>query len=207
MDLGGQWAAVEADDELRRSFPRPDLDDAGWSPVTVPGHWRGEPAFGGSDGPLLYRRRFQTESLAPGQRAWLVMEGVFYQSDVWLDGSYLGDTEGYFFPHTFDVSPAVAARPEHLLAVEVGCEPPARRSGRRALIGVWGDRSCIDPDYNPGGIWAPVRLVTSGPVRISSLRVYLFRGWPRAGGARLLRPPRQLRAPDGDVADRGSTIG
>jgi beta-mannosidase len=65
MDLGGRWAAAEADDDLRRSFPRPGLDDSGWQAVTVPGHWRGEPAFAGSDGPLLYRRRFETESLSP----------------------------------------------------------------------------------------------------------------------------------------------
>ena len=92
-----------------------------------------------------------------GERAWLVMDGMFYQSDVWLDGSYLGDTEGYFFPHSFDVTAVLTARSEHLLAVEVGCARPARPSGKKALLGVWGDENCIDPAYNPGGIWAPVR--------------------------------------------------
>jgi beta-mannosidase len=179
MDLGGQWAAAEADDDLRRSFPRPELDDSAWSAVTVPGHWRGEPAFASSDGPLLYRRRFETERLAPGQRAWLLMDGVFYQSDVWLDGSYLGDTEGYFFSHAFDVTATVGARAEHLLAVEVGCERPARRAGKRALTGVWADEGCIDPAYNPGGIWAPVRLVMTGPVRISSLRLSCAEAGPK----------------------------
>jgi beta-mannosidase len=179
MDLGGRWAAAEADDDLRRSFPRPDLDDSGWQAVTVPGHWRGEPAFAGSDGPLLYRRRFETESLSPRQRAWLVMDGVFYQSDVWLDGSYLGDTEGYFFPHAFDVTDAIGARAEHLLAVEVGCERPSRRAGKRALTGVWGDDGSIDPSYNPGGIWAPVGLTVTGPVRISSLRLSCSEATPK----------------------------
>lgn len=180
MDLGGLWAAAPADDELRRSFPRPETDDSGWQPVTVPGHWQDEAAFAGSDGPLLYRRRFETGRPGAGHRTWLVMDGIFYQSDVWLDGSYLGDTEGYFFPHAFDVTGAVEARPEHLLAVEVGCDRPSLRSGRRALTGVWGDGGCIDPTFNPGGIWAPVHLLTTGPVRISSLRV----SCPEAGPKR-----------------------
>jgi beta-mannosidase len=170
MDLGGQWAATEADEDLRRSFPKPELDDGTWSPVSVPGHWQAEPAFACSDGPLLYRRRFQMGRLAEGERAWLVMDGVFYQSDVWLDGSYLGDTEGYFFPHSFDVTSAVNSRSDHVLAVEVGCERRARRQSTRALLGAFGSSAGIDPARNPGGIWAPVRVETSGPVRISSLR-------------------------------------
>ncbi|HMK95979.1 MAG TPA: hypothetical protein VK425_00445 [Acidimicrobiales bacterium] len=170
LELGGPWAAAEADDELRRSFPRPELDDSGWAQATVPGHWRSESAFASSDGPLLYRRRFSWPPLLEGERAWLVMEGAFYQSDVWLDGSYLGDTEGYFFPHSFDITEALRARDAHVLAIEVGCDRPSRPSGKRALIGVWSDETCIDPSYNPGGIWAPVRIVTTGSVRISSLR-------------------------------------
>ncbi len=170
MDLGGRWAAVEADEDLRRSFPRPELDDGAWSTVSVPGHWQAEPAFATSDGPLLYRRRFQMGPLSEGKRAWLVMEGIFYQSDVWLDGSYLGDTEGYFFPHSFDVTSAVNSRSDHVLAVEVGCERRAGRPTTRSLLGAFGSSAGIGPALNPGGIWAPVRVDPSGPVRISSLR-------------------------------------
>ncbi len=170
MDLGGRWAAALANEELRRQFPASSFDDSAWQPIGVPGHWQSEPAFASADGPVLYRRRFATGPLPPGQRAWLVMEGVFYQSDVWLDGSYLGDTEGYFFPHSFDVTEALAARSEHTLAVEVACDRPSRLSAKRALTGVFGHWDCIDPAFNPGGIWAPVVLAQTGPVRISSLR-------------------------------------
>ncbi len=170
VDLGGRWMAAEAEDDLRRQFPRPDLDDAAWQPMEVPGHWRSEPAFAASDGPLFYRRRFEVEPLGPGQQAWLTMDGIFYQSDVWLDGSYVGDTEGYFFPHTFDITSALATRSEHVLALEVVCDRPARRAAKKALLGVFGYWDCIDPAYNPGGIWAPVRVDLSGPVRLSSLK-------------------------------------
>jgi beta-mannosidase len=171
MDLGGRWAAAEANEDLRRAFPTLDFDDSGWELLTVPGQWTAEPAFSATDGPVLYRRHFAAAPVAEDRRAWLVMEGIFYQSDVWLDGSYLGDTEGYFFPHTFDVTEALKARPEHVLAVEVTCDPPAKRTAKRNLTGIFGHWDCIDPSFNPGGIWAPVRLAWSGPVRTSLLRV------------------------------------
>ena len=169
QDLGGRWAAMPSEEALRRSFPAPEFDDSCWHSMSVPGHWRQEPAFAGSDGPVLYRRSFEAAPLSAGERAWLVMEGVFYQSDVWLDGSYLGDTEGYFFPHEFEVTSLIGARREHLAAIEVSS--PSGRDAGRALLGSWADPACVDPAYNPGGIWAPVRLATTGPVHIASLRL------------------------------------
>ncbi|HVF32814.1 MAG TPA: hypothetical protein VM933_07245 [Acidimicrobiales bacterium] len=176
MELGGPWRAVVADEALRRTYPDPDFDDGGgaWADLDVPGHWRSTPAFAGTDGPLLTRRRF--EAVAPreaGRRSWLTFDGVFYQSDVWLDGSYLGDTEGYFFPHTFEVTEQLAeGRAEHVLAAEVTCSPQRDRTAKRNLTGVFQHWDCFDPDWNPGGIWRPVRLHETGPVRIHRLRAH-----------------------------------
>ncbi|MDQ1397107.1 MAG: beta-mannosidase [Acidimicrobiaceae bacterium] len=171
MDLSGTWRALEADEALRRAFPDPDLDDSSWAEIDVPGHWRSAPAFAGTDGPLLYRRRFDGSRPDEGRRSWLVLDGLFYQGDVWLDGSYLGDTEGYFFPHTFEVTAPLQARDEHVVAVEVTCSRPADLTAKRNLTGVFQHWDCLDPDWNPGGIWRPVRVEETGPVRINRLRV------------------------------------
>ncbi len=171
MDLGGEWLAAASTEDLRRIFAATRLDESAWHPITVPGHWRSHPAFAESDGPVLYRRQFDLASPAPGERSFLTFEGVFYQGDVWLDGEYLGDTEGYFFPHTFEVTAALAARQEHLLAVEVTCARPTDLTAKRNLTGIFQHWDCIDPDWNPGGIWAPVRINQSGPVSIRSLKV------------------------------------
>ncbi len=178
----GDWRATIADEELRRRYPDTDYDDRAWDAVTVPGHWRGEAAFADHDGPLLYRTRFSSpgafgagaERAADAdepRRTWLTLDGVFYTSDVWLDGSYLGDTEGYFFPHTFEVSDAIAAQTEHTLALEVSCRPEADRTAKRQLTGVFQHWDLRDQDDNPGGIWRPVRLEQTGAVRIAHLRV------------------------------------
>jgi beta-mannosidase len=175
VDLSGRWRACLADPERRRSFSAPDADDDGeWHDIDVPGHWRSVPAFADSDGPLLYRRRFDVDSASKGQRRWwLMLDGLFYLGDVWLDGRYLGDTEGYFFSHQFEVTDQIdPARPsEHLLAVEVACSPQTDRTHKRNLTGSLQHSTWLDPDWNPGGIWRPVRLESSGPLRIRHARL------------------------------------
>jgi beta-mannosidase len=172
VHLDGGWRAAVADDDLRRQFADPSFDDDGWEPIAVPGHWRSVSAFATTDGPLFYRTNFE-HPVAPDsqRRMWLTFEGMFYQGDVWLDGAYLGDTEGYFMPHTFDITEHVEARTEHTLAVEVTCAPQTDRTAKRNLTGVFQHWDCLDPEWNPGGIWRPVRLESTGPVRIRDLSV------------------------------------
>ena len=90
---------------------------------------------------------------------------------MWLDGAYVGDTEGYFAPHTFEVTEQLADRGEHLLAVEVTCAPQRDKAAKRNLTGVFQHWDCLDDTWNPGGIWRPVRIEETGPVRIRDLRV------------------------------------
>ncbi len=170
MELPGPWRAAPCDDEVRRQATGVDVDDEAWAEVRVPGHWRSTPAFAESDGPLLYRTRFESPEPGAG-RVWLVFDGLFYQGDVWLDGAYLGDTEGYFVPHHFDITAACGDRTEHALAVEATCTPPRDRTAKRAITGIFQHWDAMDPQWNPGGLWRPVRLERTGRVRIQRLRV------------------------------------
>jgi beta-mannosidase len=171
VELREGWRAATADDTLRRAYTEAGFDDGAWQDMVVPGHWRSVPAFAAADGPLLYRCRFDSEAPAVGRRAWLTFDGLFYQGDVWLDGQYLGDTEGYFVPHAFEVTEHLRGRSEHVLAAEVACSPEPDPDARRNLTGVFQAGDHVDPAFNPGGIWRPVRVCETGPVRIASLRV------------------------------------
>lgn len=172
MELGGEWWAAPADDDLRRAYTDPGFDDARWATLTVPGHWRSATAFSDSDGPLLYRRPFDHPLPASAdRRLWLTFDGIFYQGDIWLDGAYLGDTEGYFAPDTFEVTEHLAAGTEHTLAIEVTCSPQRDKTAKRNLTGVFQHWDCLDDSWNPGGIWRPVRIEETGPIRIRDLRV------------------------------------
>ena len=135
VELSGGWVARVADDDVRRDGVGLDHDDAGWPEVPVPGHWRSTPEFAETDGPLLYRHRFHLSPPADGERCFVTLDGVMYQADVWLDGAYLGDPEGYFFPQTYEVTEALASRSEHVLGVEVTSSPVGDPGSKRNLTG------------------------------------------------------------------------
>ena len=169
MELGGLWRAAEADDDVRRDGIGVDTDDRDWVELEVPGHWQDHPAFADSQGPVMYRRRFDAAEPGTDRRRWVTLDGIFYQADVWLDGAYLGDPEGYFFPHTFDITQLARFGTDHVLAVEVTCSPELETSGRRNLTGV--HQPPTDDPANPGGLWRPVHVFDTGPARIDRLRV------------------------------------
>ncbi len=171
MELSGPWRAIEADDEVRRDGVGLDCDDGDWLTLEVPGHWRSDPHLATSDGPILYRRRFELPPPAPEQRRWITFDGLFYQADVWLDGAYLGDPEGYFFPHSFDVTALSRLGDDHVLAVEVACHPERGVRGRRNITGIFQRSEAVTRDWNPGGIWRPVLVYDTGPVKLDRLRV------------------------------------
>lgn len=171
MELSGAWRACIADDDVRRDGVGLDHDDSDWPEIAVPGHWRSNPAFAGSDGPLLYRHRFHLDAPADGRRRFVRLDGIFYQADVWLDGAYLGDPEGYFFPHSFDITGLSRLADDHVLAIELACSPQHQRAAKRNITGVLQHSDAISPDWNPGGLWRPVHVDETGAVRIDRLRV------------------------------------
>jgi beta-mannosidase len=180
------WRAAVADEHLRRVYTDDDVDSAAWRPVDVPGHWRSAAAFADTDGPLLYRCRFDAPPPPPGRRSWLTFEGLFSQGDVWLDGGYLGDTEGYFLPHSFEVTDALADRSGHTLAVEVTSTSQRVAAAKRNLTGVFQSPEISEADAQPGGIWRPVRLDETGPVRIAGLRVLCVEATPERAVLRVV---------------------
>ncbi len=171
MSARGGWVATEADDDIRRNGIGLDADDEHWAPVPVPGHWRDTPKFATSDGPLMYRHHFTAAPPAEGRRRWVTFDGIFYQADAWMDGAYLGDPEGYFYPHAFDITALARLGDEHVLAVEVTCAPQSGQRKRRNITGVFQQWEGLDREWNPGGLWRPVRFYETGPTRIGRLRV------------------------------------
>ena len=161
----------------------------------MPGHWRSHPQLADSDGPILYRTRFELAAPAAGTRRWITFDGIFYQADVWLDGAYLGDPEGYFFPHSFDVTALCRLGDEHVLAVEVTCNPERGTRGRRNITGLFQHSEAVDRDWNPGGLWRPVLVVRhrAGQARPAARAVPRRRRDPRPPPP--VGPPRQRRRP------------
>ena len=153
MDLSGAWRAAPAREELRRTFHEPALDDRDWAEVTVPGHWAHTPDLA-DECAVLHRHRFSMPSVAEDRRRWITLHGIAQQGDVWLNGAYVGDTDGYFVPHQFEITHLMRDTDEHCLAVDVTVPSFGDPDERSNLMG-----AILDPQlsgaagHNPGGIW------------------------------------------------------
>ncbi len=169
MDLSGVWRVAKLDGELEKTGADPELDDTGWAELEVPGHWASHSTFELNRDALLHRKRFTAEATPEHKRDWLVLEGILEQGDVWLDGRFVGTTSGYFVTHRFEITEALRARADHLLAIDVAC-PPAGEGPKQSLTGSL-QSGPLAPPLSPGGIWRPVRIAQTGPIAILHSRV------------------------------------
>jgi beta-mannosidase len=137
--------------------------------VPVPGHWQLEDAFVLYEGLVLYRCRFAWRPPVRNEMMFLRFGGVYYSARVWLNGTYLGDHQGYFGAFEFDVTDILAKHAENELLVEVNSPEELAENERETIGGVWARWDGLYPQINPGGIFRDVDLVSSGDVRITSL--------------------------------------
>ena len=92
---------------------------------------------------------------------------------------------------------------DHVLAVEVTCNPERGTTGRRNITGLFQHSEAVDRDWNPGGIWrAGARLRhRPGQARPAARAVPRRRRHPRPPPP--ARPARQRRRPHGAPAHVG----
>ena len=146
VELSGRGAPMSPTTSCGAARVGLDFDDDDWAEVAVPGHWRTTPPFADNDGPLLYRTRFELDPAPEGSAPLAsTLDGIFYQADVWLDGAYLGDPEGYFFPHTLRGHRAVAPRRRARAGRRGGLPAAAQPHAKRNITGVFQHWDCIDP--------------------------------------------------------------
>ena len=182
MDLSGIWRCASLSPELNLSGADPDLDDNDWAQISVPGHWGSIDAFDQDHGPVLYRRRFTAEPLALNKRAWLRIDGVVSEAEIWLDGNHIGDTDLYFSPRRFDITDHLGADKndpptEHLLAIQVSGGDVDSHSSKRSIVGSL-QTGTLAPPGPSGGIWRPVGVDTTGPVAITRSRAICTKATP-----------------------------
>lgn len=124
---------------------------------------------------------WKTFSLGPeasGKHIDIVFEGTAYEGEVWLNGQRVGALKGMLNPRAFEVSRLLAYGQANTIAVRLVAPPDAAstkltrgltfRTPRDQLYSIaqsmygwdWG------PFGIPVGIWQPVRLRLSGPLRV-----------------------------------------
>src|SRR5438094_584647 len=148
----------------------PDFDEAGWRTLDVPHDWSIEGAFSdtnpaGAHGGALpggvgwYRKAFSIPRTDTRRLVFVEFDGVYRNSEVWINGRYLGK------------------RPYGYSSFRYALTPYLRygRAGGRNEIAVRVDNS-QQPNsrwYSGSGIYRHVRLVTVEPVHVDQWGTYI----------------------------------
>jgi beta-galactosidase len=139
----------------------PAFADAGWRNVDLPHDWSiegpvDENAPSGGNGAYLptglgwYRKRFRVSAADRGRVVLLEFDGVYQNSEVWINGQYLGLRPYGFVPFAYELTPYLKFDAENVIAVKVD---NSRQTNCR-----W---------YSGSGIYRPTWLLKTNPVRIA----------------------------------------
>lgn len=139
ISLNGDWKFhwVPRPDQRPRDFYEPDFDVTGWATIPVPSNWEFEgygypvyrdefysfpanpPFIPHDDNPVgSYRRDFEIPAGWDGREIFINFDGVYSAFFVWVNGEYIGYSEGSRTPAEFRITEAVRPGP-NVLAVQV----------------------------------------------------------------------------------------
>ncbi|OON67534.1 beta-galactosidase GalB [Hymenobacter sp. CRA2] len=156
-DFNKDWKFYLGDDARAKDS---GFNDASWRPLTLPHDWSIEGRFdeknpakpeGGGlpTGVGWYRKTFVLPATA-GQRVYIEFDGVYRNSEVWLNGQLLGRRPNGYVSFRYDLTP-------HL-----------RRTGGTNVLAVRVDNSAQPNSrwYSGSGIYRNVRLLTTNAVAV-----------------------------------------
>jgi len=147
---------------------KPEFDDSQWRKLNIPHDWSIEGEFSEdnlttpSGGALpagigWYRKVFTIPESEKDKRFYIDFDGIYRNSEVWLNGKYLGKRASGYISFSYELTPFIYfGDKENILAVKVdnSLQPNSR----------W---------YTGSGIYRNVWLTKTNQVHISHWRVYI----------------------------------
>jgi len=158
MLLGTGWRFLKADVSGASATA---FDDAAWSSVTVPHTWNATDGQDGGNnyyrGIGWYRRHVTLPADAAGKRVFLQFDAANSVADVWVNGTSLGQHRGGFSRFRYDVTSAMRAGADNVIAVRVS----------NAAVS---DVPPTSADFTFfGGMYREVKLVVTDPLHVDLL--------------------------------------
>src|SRR5271154_5612731 len=108
----------------------PEFSDSSWKILDLPHDWSIEGPFGekepaGSCGAYLptgigwYRKHFRLPASHKDKKLTIEFDGVYQNSEVWINGHYLGKRPYGYIPFFYDLTPHISLAAENIIAVKV----------------------------------------------------------------------------------------
>ncbi len=140
---------------------QPGFNDSKWSKVTLPHTWNNlDGQDGGTNyyrGPGWYRKRFTVSKTHANRHFFLKFDGAFSATEVWLNGTKLGEHRGGFAAFAFDVTPILKVGADNVLAVKVS------NAFDSHIVPLSADFTFF------GGLYRDVHLLATDPIHVSPL--------------------------------------
>ena len=161
LDFDFDWKFVVEDNA---AFAEPGYNDAQWENVQLPHDWNIKMKFdrmaGGSPAYLpesigWYRKSFSVPRNYAGKHVTVLFDGIFHQSDVYINGQHLGFRPYGFCSIEYDLTPYLKVGASNIIAVRVNC------TGGRPR---W---------YSGSGIYRHAWLQVTEPVHIATYGTYV----------------------------------
>ncbi|GGI51620.1 hypothetical protein GCM10011425_28320 [Mucilaginibacter galii] len=177
LNSGWQIVADDNNSQAYNGFEQSNYPTKNWKSVTVPHNWDQYEGYrrlkhGNRHGYAWYRKNFTARQLKAGQRYFLWFEGVSSYATVWLNGKQVGKHAGGRTSFTLDVTDAIKLNQPNLLAVRA--DHPASIQNLPWVCGGCSDEVGFSEGSQPMGIFRPVHLIATNPVRIQPFGVYIW---------------------------------
>ena len=164
-NFGEGWKFSLTDQD---NYSEPGFDDSEWSEITLPHDWSIEGEFsdkhpatagGGAlpGGTGWYRKTFRIDEKEPDKLFYIEFDGVYRNSEVWINGNYLGKRPYGYSSFRYELTPYLHYGDENnVLAVKVdnSKQPNAR----------W---------YTGSGIYRNVWLISTGKIAVDYCGVFI----------------------------------
>jgi hypothetical protein len=176
LDAGWRTFAGEKPEDLA-GFERADFNDSQWKCIDVPHNWDDYGGLhglvhGNRHGSAGYRREFDLPADERGRRMFLFFEGVGSYATVWVNGKLAGRHAGGRTTFTLDVTDLVRFGGSNLLAVRA--DHPAGITDLPWVCGGCSTAPGFSEGSQPMGIFRPVHLVATAPVRIEPFGIHVW---------------------------------
>ncbi|MDQ0338661.1 beta-mannosidase [Caldalkalibacillus uzonensis] len=176
LSLNGEWAFS------LKSCRFEELTEQDWQgTMKVPSNWEKQ-GLHNYHGSVWLKRLVTLETLQPADRYWLQFKGVDYFNEVYVNGHKVGEHEGYFQTHEFEVTSLLKQGVnEFVCRVTSPLETPGTVwPNKKQLIkgvlnhhdarpGSWDEER--GQDQNTGGIWHDVWLYSTPQAKIDRCKI------------------------------------
>jgi beta-galactosidase len=176
--LNDKWRTVaDSNRTTYKGFENPEFNDNSWLLVDIPHNWDDYGGYrtekhGNRHGYAWYRKYFTIHSEKAGKRFFLWFEGVGSYTTVWINGHLAGQHAGGRTSFSLDITEFIKSGQPNLLAVRA--DHPANIQDLPWVCGGCSPEVGFSEGSQPFGIFRPVHLIVTAPLRIEPFGIYVW---------------------------------